>query len=123
MNLGIGGDKTPNLLWRLDHGGVECLAPRLVLVLIGQNNIFSTVETGVAAAAQGFQRSGANLCEKVPAAHVIAVKIFPAHAPGHAFYEDIRKTNAALDALLLERDAHVRELDLTADFLAVDGTM
>ena len=95
INIGIGGDKTQNVLWRLDHGGVEGLEPRLVIVLIGNNNMFFAPETGVEAAAQGIRMCVANVHDKFPKADVIAVKVFPAHAPGVRFYEDIKKTNAA----------------------------
>ncbi|NDE97639.1 MAG: hypothetical protein EB034_05080, partial [Verrucomicrobia bacterium] len=30
INLGIGGDKAQNVLWRLDHGGVEGLQPKVI---------------------------------------------------------------------------------------------
>ena len=64
----------------------------------------------------------ANLRDRFPQADVIAVKIFPAHAPGNRFYEDIQKTNVALDALKLDRDPKVHVLDLTADMLN-DGAL
>ncbi len=123
VNIGIGGDKTQNVLWRLDHGGVEGLQPKLVVVLIGNNNMFFTPETGIEAAALGVKMVVANVREKFPAAEVLAVKIFPAHMPGNAFYEDIKKTNAALDKLKLDSDPKVHVLDLTADFLNADGTL
>ncbi len=123
VNLGIGGEKSQGLLWRLDHGGVAGLEPKLVIVLIGNNNMFFAPETGVEAAAKGIQMCVANVREKFPNAGVIAVKIFPAHAPGNAFYENIKKTNAALDALKLDSDPKVHVLDLTNDFLNADGTL
>ena len=123
INIGIGGDKSQNVLWRLDHGGVAGLEPRLVVVLIGNNNMFFTPETGVEAAAKGIEMCVANVRDKFPKADVIAVKILPAHAPGNRFYEDIQKTNAALDALKLDRDPKVHVLDLTADMLNADGTL
>lgn len=123
VNLGIGGDKTQNVLWRLDHGGVAGLEPRVVVVLIGNNNMFFTPETGVEAAAKGVQMVVANVREKFPSAPVIAVKIFPAHAPGNRFYEDIKKTNAALDALNLDRDPKVTVLDLWNDMVSADGSL
>jgi len=49
---------------------------------------------------------------RCPHAEVIALNILPAHAPGTAFYENIKKTNAALEALKLESDPQVRRLDL-----------
>ena len=123
VNLGIGGEKSQGLLWRLDHGGVAGIEPRLVIVLIGNNNMFFAAETGVEAAAQGIQMVVANVREKFPKADVIAVKIFPAHAPGNAFYENIKKTNAALDALKLDSDPKVKVLDLTGDMTNADGTL
>jgi len=34
VNIGIGGDKTQNVLWRLDHGGAAGLEPRMIVLLI-----------------------------------------------------------------------------------------
>ena len=123
MNIGIGGDKTQNVLWRLDHGGVEGLQPKAIVLMIGNNNMFFTAETGIEAAALGIQMCVKNLREKFPAAALVVAKILPAHAPGHRFYEDIKQTNAALDALKLERDSKVRVLDLWGDFTNADGTL
>ena len=52
VNIGIGGDKTQNVLWRLDHGGVEGLQPKAIVLMIGNNNMFFTPETGIEAAAK-----------------------------------------------------------------------
>jgi lysophospholipase L1-like esterase len=123
INLGIGGEKSQNLLWRLDHGGVEGIDPKVVIVLIGNNNMFFVGETGVEAAAKGVQMCVANAREKFPKADVIAVKIFPAHAPGNAFYENIKKTNAALDTLKLDSDPKVQVLDISAEMLEADGSL
>ena len=123
VNIGIGGDKTQNVLWRLDHGGVAGLEPKVVIVLIGNNNMFFAPETGVEAAAKGIQMCVANVREKFPKAGVIAVRIMPAHAPGNAFYENIKKTNAALDPLKLDSDPKVQVLDLWSDMVNPDGTI
>jgi len=123
VNLGIGGDKTQNVLWRLDHGGVAGLRPRLVVLLIGNNNMFYTRETGVAAAAQGITACVENLRAKFPEAELVVATIFPAHRPGHAFYEDIKQTNAALRAMQLERDPKIHLLDLWPEMIEADGTL
>jgi beta-glucosidase len=123
VNIGIGGDKTQNVLWRLDHGGVEGLQPKAIVLMIGNNNMFFTPETGIEAAAKGIQMCVKNLREKFPNAALIVAKILPAHAPGNRFYEDIKKTNAALDVLKLDADPNVTVLDLTTDFTNADGTI
>lgn len=123
VNIGIGGDKTQNVLWRLDHGGVEGLQPKAIVLMIGNNNMFFTPETGIEAAAKGIERCVKNLREKFPDAPLVVAKILPAHAPGNRFYEDIKLTNAALDLLKLESDPKVRVLDLTTDFTNADGTL
>jgi len=38
LNLGISGDRTEHVLWRLDHGNVDGINPKLAIVMIGQNN-------------------------------------------------------------------------------------
>jgi lysophospholipase L1-like esterase len=123
INIGIGGDKAQNVLWRLDHGGVDGLKPRAIVLMIGNNNMFFTPETGVAAAAQGVKACLANLREKFPEADVVVAKILPCHAPKVRFYEDILLTNAEIEKLKLDADPKVKVLDLTHDFLNADGTI
>ncbi|NCY01907.1 MAG: hypothetical protein EBX36_03120 [Planctomycetia bacterium] len=123
VNIGIGGDKTQNVLWRLDHGGVAGLEPRLVVLMIGNNNMFFTPETGIAPAARGIKACADNLREKFPTTEIVVVKVLPAHAPGHPFYEDIKRVNAALDGLHLDADPKTHVLDICPDMVEADGTL
>jgi lysophospholipase L1-like esterase len=89
--------------------------------MIGNNNMFFTPETGIESAAKGIELCMKNLRDKFPKTPIIVAKILPAHEPNNRFYEDIKKTNAALDPLKLESNPNVMVLDMWNDFTTADG--
>jgi lysophospholipase L1-like esterase len=75
LNLGFSGDTTANVLWRLDHGEVEGLHPKVVIVLIGTNNTAfgqsaAVTETGVDAVIADLER-------RLPKTHILLLGILP----------------------------------------------
>jgi platelet-activating factor acetylhydrolase IB subunit beta/gamma len=112
LNIGISGDKTENVLWRIDRGGIEGLQPRVVVLLVGTNNRFGVPETGSDSVAKGIELCAKNIRKKLPQAEVLVVKVFPADAPESNDYKFIKQINESLDRLKLSRDPKVHVLDL-----------
>lgn len=76
VNLGIGGDRTQHVLWRLDNGNLKGLKPKAAVVMIGTNNSNGEDNTpgqiadGVAAIVQ-------KLRDKLPETKILLLPIFP----------------------------------------------
>ncbi len=75
LNLGFSGDTTAHVLWRLQHGEVAGLHPKVALVLIGTNN------TGHGETAEetelGIDAVVADLEQRLPETHVLLLGILP----------------------------------------------
>ncbi len=76
INLGIGGDRTQHVLYRLDNGNLEGLSPKAAVVMIGTNN--SNGEDNTAEQiAEGVRHIVQKLRSKLPSTKILLVPIFP----------------------------------------------
>ncbi len=73
-NFGIGGDRTQHILWRLDNGEVDSIHPKVVVLMIGTNNLGSNAEAEIA---EGVRAILDRLHAKVPETKVLLLGIFP----------------------------------------------
>jgi beta-glucosidase len=76
VNLGIGSDHTQHVLWRLEHGNIDGLKPKVAVVLIGVNNIPDTNNTP-RQILDGVKAVVKTLREKLPDTKVLLLGIFP----------------------------------------------
>jgi lysophospholipase L1-like esterase len=120
-NFGIGGDTTQNVLWRIENGALVGLAPQVVVLMIGTNNLGlhndspEDVAKGVAAILR-------TLHHRQPQARVLLLGLFPRDAqPDTKHRRSITDINARLAQLADGRA--VRFLDLGGKFLSPDGTL
>jgi lysophospholipase L1-like esterase len=73
-NFGIGGERTQHLLWRIEHGTLDGADPRVVVLMIGTNNVEIDKPDAVA---RGVAANLAAIRERLPRAKVILMGILP----------------------------------------------
>lgn len=121
LNLGYGGDRTENLLWRLQHGEVDGIAPKLAVLMIGTNNT-GLRHDDAAVTLAGIRRDIAELRKRLPGTRVLVLAIFPR---GGAADDPLRVANEQVNARLpaLADGKRVFFLNINSAFLAADGTL
>ena len=78
-NFGWGGDRTQNILWRLEHGELDGVDPKVIVLLAGTNNVGaqSRDEQEITGIARGIEAI-VDICRrKAPRATIILTAIFP----------------------------------------------
>lgn len=119
-NYGIGGDSTRQVLWRLEHGLLDGLTPKLVVVAIGTNNLYADYNSGSdAEIADGIKAVVASVRTKVPQAKVLVLGMLPRQ---NAYFCGRITTINAITAKL-DNGTDVRFCDPGAGFLAAPGTV
>lgn len=118
VNYGIGGDSTRQVLWRLDHGLVDGLTPKAVVLGIGTNNLYGDHNSGTEAEiADGIKQVVTVLRAKLPAAKILVLGMLPRE--NSYFCDRIAKVNALVAPVA--DGATVRWLDVGSSFLAGPG--
>jgi lysophospholipase L1-like esterase len=120
LNIGIGGDRTQHVIWRLDNGEVEGIKPKVAMLMIGTNNLGGNTNEEIVA---GVTKIVKQLNEKLPTTKVLLLGIFPrgekADNPFRARIKAINEEIAKLD----DGGKHVKYLDIGKKFLQDDGTL
>jgi len=121
LNLGYGGDRTENVLWRLQHGEIDGIDPKVVVLMIGTNNNGMRHDAPATIVA-GIRRDIDEIRTRLPRAKVLLLAVFPRGATPD---DPLRIVNDEVNALLppLADGKHVVFLDMNRAFLAPDGTL
>ena len=80
LNMGFGWDRTQNVLWRLDHGELDGLHPRLIVINIGTNNTSETENSRINTASEiveGIEAVCRRVRSKIPNTKILVMAIFP----------------------------------------------
>lgn len=125
LNLGFGWDRTQNLLWRIDHGELDGLNPRAVVIHIGTNNLAGTKNHKAGTPeqiAKGISVVCKRVREKLPKAKLILMAVFPrGEKPTGPFRKKIDAINSYLPKMVQTDDAIL--INLTDKLLTEDGIL
>jgi lysophospholipase L1-like esterase len=121
LNLGFPGDGTEHVLWRIQHGALDGISPRLVTLLIGTNNLrpakgLHTPDRPEDVFA-GIQAIVAEVRTRLPESKLMVFSIFP-RGP-QAANDRVMALNAMLPQLTDHE--HVFHVDLNATLLDDQG--
>jgi beta-glucosidase len=76
VNMGFSGDRTQHVLWRLEHGEVNNINPKLAVLMIGTNNSNGTDNTPEQIA-DGVKAIVCQLRTRLPNTKILVLAIFP----------------------------------------------
>ena len=124
-DFGWGGDRTQNILWRLESGELDGVNPKVVVLLAGTNNVGDlTTPGGVDAKAdditRGLQAILHEIQKKAPAATTIITGIFPRN-DNMAFIPLIDRINRSLSELA--DGEKIRYLNINGKLADGDGRL
>jgi lysophospholipase L1-like esterase len=77
LNLGFSGDTTAHVLWRLDHGEVDGLHPKVAVVLIGTNNTSQSNHHTAEQTEAGIDAVVSGLENRLPGTKILLMGILP----------------------------------------------
>jgi lysophospholipase L1-like esterase len=121
-NFGISGDRTEHVLWRIDNGELDGISPKVVVLMIGTNNIGSPKEAILA----GVTKVVSEIHEKLPQSKLLLLAVFPRGAdPADQKVAAMREKIAFVNEGLAKLDdgSKTRYLDIGPKFLDADGKL
>ena len=125
VNMGISGDRTENVIWRLQNGLLEGINPKVATLLIGTNNTdgnhyleISTPEE----LAEGIWKICSIIRDKLPDTEIVLIGILPyGYKPNNR--DEINKATNKIISEFQERDCKIHYFDIGYLFLNEKGTV
>ncbi|MDN4503455.1 putative glycoside hydrolase [Alteromonadaceae bacterium BrNp21-10] len=122
LNIGFSGDRTENVIWRLQHNTVDGINPKLAVMMIGTNNTghrFDKPEY----IANGVKAIIDDLAVRLPKTPLLLLAIFPRSASADDKLRiNNEQTNVLLKALA-QQYPQVEFANFNAAFLTEGGTL
>ena len=119
--LGFSGDRTENVLWRLQHNAVDNMSPKLVVMMIGTNNTGHRHEDPATTAA-GIKKLLGELQQRLPDSKILLLAVFPRDEKPEG---QLRQINNSVNAIIKDYADNKRIFfaDLNSVFLTNEGDL
>ena len=118
-NFGLGGDKTEHVLWRLQNGNLEGIKPKVVVLLVGTNNVGRISSEDLAG---GITANVQEINKRLPEAKVLLMGLFPrGETPDHPHRIQVAEVNAIISKL--DDGKRVFFTDVGDQMLLPDGSI
>jgi len=120
-DFGISGETTEQVLWRILNGELEGIQPKVVVIMIGTNNIGHFKDEKPEWVAAGIKKIVDTVHTKLPESKILLLAVFPRatkDSPDRARVEAVNKIIAGLDD-----GKTVRFLDIGGKFLDAQGEL
>jgi beta-glucosidase len=114
VNIGVVGDRTQHVLWRLNNGEIDGISPKLAVVMIGTNNCKRNDNTAEEIA-DGIKAICAKVRYKLPKTKILLLAIFPRGAGPSP--ERIKNAKASELASQIADNKMVYYLNIKDEFL------
>ena len=120
VNIGVGGDRTENVLWRLQNGNVDGLHPKVTVLKIGTNNTGSNWhEPGEIL--EGIYAVIELIFQKMPDTQLIVMGILPRSSTFSYRRAKIAQVNQVL--VNLQKRENIHHIDIGHKYLLDDGSI
>ncbi|MEX0662838.1 MAG: platelet-activating factor acetylhydrolase IB subunit [Balneolaceae bacterium] len=121
FNIGFSGDRTENVLWRLEHGEVDGINPQLAILSIGTNNTGHRQDSAQCTA-EGISRIVTELKDRLPDTKILVLAIFPRDESPEG---ELRQLNNDVNNIIesFADQNRVFFLDVNHVYLNEDGTL
>ena len=122
INLGIGGDRTEHVLWRLENGHLQGLSPKVAVVMIGTNNFGHDTPDTPAEVLEGIVAVVEKLKSSLKDVDVLLLDIFPRGRSFNQMRGSILQVNQALKTAYA-KDGRVTFFPIGDLFIEDDGSI
>jgi len=117
LNLGISGDRTQHVIWRLDNGNIEGINPKLAIVMIGQNNGGHNTASEIA---EGVTEVVKIIRTKLPKTKILLLGIFQRREKPTPERAVLAEANNIISKLA---NSSISYMDINSVYVQPDGTI